>query len=434
MGSKSAMDVQLLFPGSLPLRCQSRWPTALPEGARREIMNAPMPACRVAPTDRPSTSVIVPTCGQEPLTRLCLGSVLTAGGEASMELLVVDNGSGDGTRLYLEELARRNPQVRLILNPDNRGYAAANNQAIREAVGDTLVLLNNDTIVSPGWLERLARRLGQPRVGMVGCLTNRSGGENEIEATYDTYGGFLDFAARLAQGGQGPDFECEMLPLCCAALRRATFDHVGLLDEGYGLGLFEDDDLSLRLRRAGYRIVVATDCFIHHFGQASMGSASDYAALMETNRRRFERKWGREWKSRERRRSRSYQRLVEDIRALVRSALPAAAKVAVVSRGDEELLRLGSVHAEHFMQDEEGAYWGAHPADGEEAIARWERLSRSGMEYLLIPEPSLWWFDFYQSFAGFVADRFEVVAAKPGTCRLYQRKSPSEGEGKELMT
>ncbi len=425
------METKPLIPPSLSLRCQSRWPTALPDRAVHEIMSAPLPCRPVHSADVPSLSVIVPTCGQQPLTRLCLDSVLNASGAQLVELLVVDNGSTDGTASYLRELARLNPQVGLILNPENRGYAAANNQAVEQATGDIVVLLNNDTIVAPGWLEKLSLRLSDPAVGMVGCLTNRSGGENEIETSYQTYGEFLEFAAKVAQGGEGPDFDCDMLPLCCAALRKETFREVGLLDEGFGLGLFEDDDLSLRLRRAGYRIMVATDCFVHHFGQGSMGDAVGYAALMETNRRRFEWKWGCQWTPRPKRRNRQYQELIEEVRTLVLDCLPATAKVAVISRGDDELLRLGKVEAEHFMQGENGVYWGAHPADGEEAVARWKKLGRGGTEYLLVPEPSLWWFDFYKPFERFVRDHFELLVDKPGTCRLYRQNVPLGGEGSE---
>jgi GT2 family glycosyltransferase len=71
------------------------------------------------------------------------------------------------------------------------------------------------------------------------------------------------------------------------------------LDEQFGVGMFEDDDYSMRVRRAGYRIICAADAFVHHFGQAAFGKlirSGDYDRLFDENRRKFETKWGIEWK------------------------------------------------------------------------------------------------------------------------------------------
>ena len=88
-----------------------------------------------------------------------------------------------------------------------------------------------------------------------------------------------------------------MVPLMCAALRRRTWDQVGPLDERFGIGMFEDDDYCVRIRNAGYMIVTAEDCFIHHFGNGSFGKmpSESTRGLFEENRAYFESKWKLKW-------------------------------------------------------------------------------------------------------------------------------------------
>jgi GT2 family glycosyltransferase len=88
-----------------------------------------------------------------------------------------------------------------------------------------------------------------------------------------------------------------MLAMFCVGLRRELLDRLGPLDERYGVGMFEDDDYSLRVRQLWYRVVCAQDIFIHHWGRASFGRMDPYRynRLFDENRRKFEAKWEREW-------------------------------------------------------------------------------------------------------------------------------------------
>ena len=88
-----------------------------------------------------------------------------------------------------------------------------------------------------------------------------------------------------------------MAPLFCGMIRRELYTQLGGLDEGYGVGMFEDDDLSAALHARGLRTVVAEDCFVHHFGQGAFSNLApqEYAGLFERNRSRFEQKWSTRW-------------------------------------------------------------------------------------------------------------------------------------------
>jgi len=117
----------------------------------------------------------------EETTAPCLESILEHTDLNSNELIVVDNASSDGTAAYLSEFQAKHPDVQLCLNDVNKGYAGGNNDGIRLAKGRVLILLNNDTLVGPGWLTPLVDALdSDPSVGMVGPVTNSAGNEQRI--------------------------------------------------------------------------------------------------------------------------------------------------------------------------------------------------------------------------------------------------------------
>ena len=166
------------------------------------------------------------------------------------------------------------------------------------ATGDYVVLLNNDTMVTRGWLGRLIRHLeGDSRIGLVGPVTNSAGNEAIIDVDYVTLDGMEEFAARRAHDYIGKSIEIKVPALFCAIARRSLFEEVGLLDERYEVGLFEDDDLALRVKRAGYRNLCAQDVFIHHFQSESFKLFGDdaYRRIFDANRDRFEQKWQMKW-------------------------------------------------------------------------------------------------------------------------------------------
>lgn len=252
------------------------------------------PARPIRLTSPPRASIIVVTHNNLELTRLCLASLQRAKGSTPFELIVADNASTDGTVAYLDPLRDLLP-LRVSANASNLGFSAANNRAAAMAHGEILVFLNNDTVVVPGWLERLIAHLDRDSsIGLVGPVTNSCGNEAEIAAPYSELSGMALFAEEHTRAHAGECRDIPMLTLFCAAMPRALFEEIGGLDEGYGVGMFEDDDLSMRIRARGKRPVIAEDVFVHHYGGASFAKlpARKYLRIWWQNRRRFERTWG----------------------------------------------------------------------------------------------------------------------------------------------
>jgi GT2 family glycosyltransferase len=142
------------------------------------VTEAPVPSALPlsTPAAQPRASVVIVTFNSLVFTKLCLESVLS-NTDPGYELIVVDNRSTDGTVEYLRELAREHSHVTVVFNESNRGFAPANNQGLARATGRVLVLLNNDTIVPPGWLAGLSRTLDDPAIGLAGPVTNRASNE-----------------------------------------------------------------------------------------------------------------------------------------------------------------------------------------------------------------------------------------------------------------
>jgi GT2 family glycosyltransferase len=390
-----------VLPATVDLVPVSRRPTVLAAETVESIVGRPLPDTggdRLGPRRR-DVSVVVPAADGLAFTRLCLESLLLSADGVDLDLVVVDNGTQDGTREYLTYLAERDSRVRVVRNDANRGFARAVNQGFAFAGADVLVVLNNDTVVPPGSLARLVAHLESADVGLVGATTNRCGNEAEVEAPYRTYGELVEFAARRGAEHGGGAFDLEVATLFCAALRRDALERVGLLDEQFEVGLFEDDDYSARMHEAGYRVLCAEDAFVHHFAEGTLGTlfaSGGHSEVFAANKARFEEKWGVTWESHLRRPNAWYQDLVERIREVADRELPPDATVLVVSNGDDELLELGANRRGwHFPQTEDGTYAGHHPADSAEAIAHLEALREKGATHILFPQTAYWWLDHY---------------------------------------
>lgn len=207
--------------------------------------------------------------------------------ELSHEILLIDDGSTDGTREWLQGLKDRH--IKPLFNPANLGYAAANNRAVASARGEILGLLNNDLVFTPGWLEPMLAALEHPsgRVGLVGNLQYRV-----ADGALDHAGVELLPSGQFAHIRHLPDQPAASWPVewvtgACLLIRKADFEAVGGFDEGFRNG-GEDFDLCFALRRRRQTIRLAAASRIRHHVSLSRGKTT---AVQERNSRRLFQKW-----------------------------------------------------------------------------------------------------------------------------------------------
>ncbi len=294
-GSLAAACVRLLQEDALwqrlsdagPRVIGSRFGRAAVSAALEELVTAEA-AARCEPG---LTSIVILTLGELELTRACIGSIAEHTPEP-YELILVDNGSQDGTPAYLEELAQSRDDATVVLNLENRGFAGGCNQGLALARGDAVLFLNNDTQATPGWLGTLRRVLEEdPEAGLVGPMSNHvSGGQLAPDVTYPD--GIARFASAWAERRRGQVTEVTRLVGFCLLARRTALDLVGGYDERFASGNFEDDDLCLRVRAAGYRAYIAHEAYVHHEGSRTFaGQKIDYAQVMLRNWAVFKQLW-----------------------------------------------------------------------------------------------------------------------------------------------
>jgi len=268
-----------------PLRIHVTAPAEAKEHYAERFVAVAMPAKR---HDHGLTSIVIVTFNQLAYTRMCLESIRFLTDEP-YELIIVDNASTDGTVEYLRSCS----DVKLIENAENRGFPSAANQGMLASRGQQVLFLNNDIIATTGWLKRLLSALhSDPRVGLVGPCSNYVSGPQQVEPAYHDLACLDGWAWEHGKQKNGHCEEVDRLVGFCLLVRREVLDTIGLFDERFGIGNFEDDDLCHRAIAAGWRAVIARDAYIHHFGHRSFaGAGVDLRALLERNQRLYNEKW-----------------------------------------------------------------------------------------------------------------------------------------------
>lgn len=243
-------------------------------------------------------SIIMVTYNQLDYTKVCVQSIRENVAAGTYEMIVVDNRSEDGTRAWLKE----QPDMKCVFNEENRGFPAACNQgaAIAEA-GNDILLLNNDTIVCKNSIYNMQRALTEEKTGAVGACSNSVGARQRIDESFQTIEEYIQYAEQ--NNVYDPFRHQKRLRLIGFALliKRDLWDDIGGLDEVYGLGNFEDDDICLNILKRGYHLCFCPDAFIFHFGGTSFklynekNGSHAYDDLLLHNRDIFEEKWGIRW-------------------------------------------------------------------------------------------------------------------------------------------
>jgi GT2 family glycosyltransferase len=238
--------------------------------------------------DAPLISIVIPVLNQRELTRHCLASI-EAHTARPYEVILVDNGSTEDIAACVASSKPTRGRIVLLQNERNEGFAYAVNQGLARATGSVVVVLNNDTRVTPEWATRsIALLNAHPRIGVVGPVTNRASGPQVLSTVgYDVNApdaGLDTFARSHALAHTGQFVLLARLVGLCMVVKRELLERIGGFDPCFGLGNFEDDDFSLRAMRAGFRLAVARDVFVHHHGSATFREQKfDAAGLMRAN-------------------------------------------------------------------------------------------------------------------------------------------------------
>ena len=220
-------------------------------------------------------------------TRPCLESLLPWLDDPAIEVLVLDNGSPDGSGQKTADWCAGHPRVRCLLIESNHGFAGGMNRGVELARGEWVLLVNNDTVFPEKALDALARVLHEapPDVAMIGPVTNVAGNGQRLWKPAATHGDWLQIGRWLHEHPSRqlmPAYRCDFF---CIAIRRAVWRELGGLDPAFGLGYYEDFDFSLRLAGAGYRQMITEDVFVLHLGSATFKASGTARTLMKHNKK-----------------------------------------------------------------------------------------------------------------------------------------------------
>lgn len=229
-----------------------------------------------------TASIVIPLYNQLTYTRMCLESIRATVPE-EVEIILVDNASTDGTAEYLAT----HGCVSVISNTENLGFAGACNQGIRAATGEWIVVMNNDVLLSAGWLEGLWAAARRWDLDMVSPAIREGEHNYDIEQNACRLTGRMESVIRRG-----------MVSGICFMAHRRVFNTIGLFDENFRIGQYEDKDLFLRAVKAGFKLGIVGSAFLHHFGsmtQKSIKGASVTKSYALENKAYFIRKWDLPW-------------------------------------------------------------------------------------------------------------------------------------------
>lgn len=240
---------------------------------------------------KPRVSIVIPVYNQLEYTKKCIESIIKYT-HISYEIIIVDNASEDGTKKYLESLE----YIKIVRNDSNKGYPVAINQGLVEATGEYIILMNNDIVLTPNWLDGLIEVAeSDPKIGLVGPAINVvSGFQLDLDAQYSDPNMAVEYSKKVRENRRRAWMETPRIAFVCTLIKRDVVKAIGGLDERFSPGNYEDDDYCLRANQAGYNLVIAWDTYIHHFGSKSFKANGEqlYADRLEKSKNKFVGKWG----------------------------------------------------------------------------------------------------------------------------------------------
>ena len=245
----------------------------------------------------PKVSIIILSYNKGELTKRCVKSIIDKSFYPNYEIIIVDNASKDKTTKKILKELEKSKRVKVIYNKKNYGFAGGNNIGMKKSTGDFLIILNNDTVITPGWISRLVYHASDKNTGLVGPVTNNIGNEAKIDLGYSNLKEMEGKIREYTSKHWGEKLELDRIAAFCWIKRREIYEKIGGFDQRFFPAFFEDDDYCLRVKKAGYKIFCAEDVFIHHELGKTSGADSDVTKnkYFIINKRKFEEKWGIKW-------------------------------------------------------------------------------------------------------------------------------------------
>ncbi|MDI6775819.1 MAG: glycosyltransferase family 2 protein [Syntrophales bacterium] len=244
-------------------------------------------------------SIIIVNWNTKDLLRNCLASICETVRDITREIIVVDNGSGDGS---VEMLREKFPRVHVIKNTENRGFGAANNQGLRIMTGRYALLLNSDTILTENAVYELFSFMeAHPEAAMAcGQLLHANGSKQNSIAAFPRLLTLLTNVTLLEyvwpkrfpskRYAWKEPLEVDSGIGACLMVRKKAIDEVGMFDERYFF-FFEETDWAYQMRSAGWKIFHVPSAFIYHLQGQSIGRDCGFRIEFYHSRYQFFRKW-----------------------------------------------------------------------------------------------------------------------------------------------
>jgi len=246
-------------------------------------------------TSEPTVDILIPVYENFNLVRDCVRSI-RAFTRMPFRALLLDDRSSDATQEKLRRLVADDSRFELVCNEENLGFLANCNLGFERCSADYIVLLNSDTVVAPGWLERMvACAESDPAIAIVNPLTNESG---NTSVRFAPGLNLLTMAKAIAESSPRDYPDLTTAVGMCMLVRRSATQLLGTFDPAYLNAYCEESDLCMRFTEAGLRVVAADDAFIYHKGWASYDELKKNR-YYEHNRAIFDARWSvpydRDW-------------------------------------------------------------------------------------------------------------------------------------------
>lgn len=217
-------------------------------------------------TEKPTVSIVLLAYNHLDYTKICVENLYRYTADVSFELITVDNGSSDGTKEYFESL----PNEKKISFPQNIGVDKAVNSGFRQAEGTYVMNLSNDIVPTSRWLSNLVACMeSDPDIGMVVPICNYSSNDQQMNLPYRSQAEIQAFAKGYNKTNPKLWEDRLRLVTYTCLFRGSVVREIGGFDEEFNPGAYDDDAISCRIRRMGYRLILAADTYVHHFGSVT---------------------------------------------------------------------------------------------------------------------------------------------------------------------